>query len=293
MGHKCIFIDKIEVDNMGVYRSVIAEWNGYSEEVQKHYLNGDIFESNHLEFTMMGGYTVFFTGEKVKRRYYYYEGTQEIIEKPKFYEVNKLSNPWVKKSITDDELILKYNPELKYLIVKARKFTINNQLLFQLIGQYKKYPNIEPLVERGLFSIALNNRLQKFTKKKLNQVIHFIKSNEDLSEQISLQKILSCIKYKVSWKEIDQFKECYYNVELFTYLKNKNTTIRYYRDYLVMLKKTDHSENDVYWKYPNNLQEAHDKLMNEIKAIDDAKKVEKDLFLKKATKNILKNHRRI
>lgn len=267
MGHKCTYSDKLVYDSneKQFYRSITAYWKDKTLEIAKIYEDGRAF-GRYLTFTYCGGYCIDFPGEKVRSRYS--RETYIIEEDDEFEQIWWNFNLWVGSSNIDKEYIVEQDPSLKYLISKFNG--TRNDILLPIIATYRNYPEIEPLVEMGLYKLASDKRLHKLSKAKKKEVINFVKDNYVEGIEMELTKIFTCVKNKIKYSFYDTFISCKDESDLFKYLVKQNQTYTYYVDYKEMAIKAGHDFNQEYWKYPKNLVEAHNKVMAECKNIDDA-----------------------
>ena len=290
MGHKCYYTERFTLIEGVPARVVNASWSNakksFSEDVLIENIDGYIKMSDHLYYTKMAGWLVEFEGEK---RYMTYFG-KYTVEKPKWYCIDKKNIPCLsihENAEVNVEMIIEYDPSLKYLINKIDK-NVGGALLLSLIQHYRKYPNIETICQRRLYRLALNTNLQRLGKKKLSQVINFIKDNPDVNENTCLIDIQKCIKNNIRYEDYGKFLYANGDLELFKYLKNKKIDFEYYNDYISMCKKVGHDVEDQYWKYPNDIHKAHDKVMEQIKNTELSNGKIREGLLKEVTKNMSK-----
>ena len=226
--------------------------------------------------SQMAGWRCAFPGEMC--RYYYYCGPIEMDEFA-WEEASEVKN--VIGKIVDSEtndidayLACKY-PYILKKYKEASKLSPND--LFRVLEQYDKSSSIESLLQLGMINVAKDKRLLKLTKEKKSQILHLIKqtSSRRILENITLTQIFRAIKLKCSLTQIF----------LLDYLKAKDLNeLRYfvkhgmdksdakkslYNDYIRMAIKAGHNLDDDYWRYPNDIQKAHDKVMLELKFIDE------------------------
>ena len=261
MGHHCNFTDRIDLENGELVRIIHAFYNKNKQaEVYKEYENGR-FMGRYLYLNNVAGYLVAFPGEKLG--YYLNWEEQEEQDFQEYYECNI----WCGNHCQIDfDKIIESKPELKYLIKKMDK-DITPDIFMKIVKQYKKYPNIESLVEMKLYKLALNNSLQKLSKKKMIEIVNFIKTHRnELNEDTKLCVIEQAIKYNTTIVEAEYYDFCNYNVKLGRYLKEQNKSVHFYRDYIKMCKMQKKNLKDNYWKFPKDLQAAHNKIMNKINA---------------------------
>ncbi len=298
MAHHCTYSDCILWDckKKQFYRSVTAHGldnkkQERSLEILKIYESGLTYGRN-LTFSYLGGYCVSFPGEK--ERYKYHNDSYYVVEE-EFEEIGWECNIYVRSSEINTHYILRHDPSLKYLLQKFKGD--QNEILLKLIAMYRKYPEIEPLVEIGQYNLALDKRLHKLTKNKKMEVINFVKNNLNDNHLFDLNKIFTCLKNNIKYKFYENFIKCKDDKELFNYLTKQNQEYSFYQDYKNMAIAAGHNFLEDYWKFPKSLAKAHEKVMKECKAIEDLQdKITNEQFkivsekLKKQEKIIDGNH---
>lgn len=279
MAHRCYFTDEIHWDEeskqfyLAIYATGIEKCKDQYFEIIRIYPNGEQF-ARALSFSYLGGYTVTFPGEKYYYDSYYHYDYEVITEDYPFEKIHYQCNITIAKSILNKELILKHDPDLKYLVDKYKGK--KNMPLFRLMTVYKEHPEIESLVMLNQWSLATDKRLWNLSKKKKLEVIDFVKKNYEKSQDMKLSKILSCIKHKVKfYEDYDILKNCAFDYKILNYIKKQNSNFVFYNDYLIMAQNAGHNIDDDYWKYPKNLQNAHDEVRQELIIIDEAKTLKK------------------
>ncbi len=270
MAHRCTYEDRLIFDDElnQFYRLVTAKWKDRTLDVIKIYEDGKFYVRN-LIYSYLAGYLVEFPGEKA--RYRYASGSY-IVEEEEFEEVHWNCNVYAETRFVDKKYIVLRDPSLKYLITKY-KGDRNDELL-KIIAMYRKYPEIEPLVEIGQCKLALDNRLHKLTKIKKIEVINFVRENITDGQVFDLSKVFTCIKNNIRYKHYETFIKCKDGCkddnDLFKYLIKQGQEYSFYEDYKKMAIKAGHNFDDEYWKHPKSLVKAHDKVLEECKNIDDA-----------------------
>lgn len=281
MGHRCTFYSKLTLHGDQIVNEVTAIYapkKGYvkTELVYEEHEDGTNY-CRYLYYSSHCGYVVTFPDEKIN----YYYGCQQKQGYEDLGKCNRLGL-WLSWPTRNEDLqeILKARPELKYLIQKYQGY--NPTQFIDLVIKYKKNPSIESLVEKDLINIALDNRLEKLSKKKQLEVINFLKNNEhEKLFNIGLSQVLFCIKYKVSVKDLDKYASNKYNYALTNYLIKQKQDKYYYQDYIGMCKELNKNLKDEYWLHPNDLKKAHDKVMEEL---ENKRKIEEALRKKEAQK---------
>lgn len=289
MAHNTKNTESLIIENGQLVRIVNARFKDYSLDVLKEYEDGTIYTRN-VVYSFYGYHLVNFPGEKIKPRYYSYNPSP-YIQKLEDWQKDNCNMYCESKIPFDKEYLISKRPDLKYFFRKLNIVPSYCEIL-KLIRHYKKYPNIETLIEKGLYKLALNTNLQKLSKPKLNQVINFIKNNE-LEQDTMLKDILFCVKNNIDFADKNKFIYSNGDFELFNYLKRKEIDISYYNDYKSMCNKAGHDINDPYWKYPNDIVKAHNKVMEECENISKLNSKLKYDMLNEVLKDLYKYNSKI
>ena len=276
MGHRCEYESKLTLHGDEIVNEVTAVYSPKKGKVKKELVYEEHEDGlnycRYLYHSAACGYVVCFPGERLNYYYGYQEQKIEDLTECKRLGFYRL---WLTKN-EDLEEIAKARPELKYLI---QKYKGNDPTQFlDIVIKYKKNPSIEALIDKSLYALALDKRLEKLCKKKQLEVINFIKNN-DIKFDISLSQILFCLKNKVDIKDVSKYAKYKYNYKLTNYLDKQNKDLYYYQDYIRMCKSLEKNLKDEYWLYPNDLQKAHDKVMADLenkRKIDKALREEKE-----------------
>ncbi len=310
MAHNAVYFDRIEIEydyetqRRYLVRTVRAEWfdkkhkelktlDVYRELETGTWYEDERFFARNLVFASIGGWMVYFPNEKIHSSGYSYYGNQRAAKEPEDWQPfgTKRIGGCVARNLSskkDIEAVLTVYPEFKYIIKKLDEKDRTNVLIMDLIEVFKEYPEIEGLVQLGLYRIALNRQLYKLSLVKRKQVIKFIMENhEQLKKWTPLRDIQRCIKYKIEYSMLEKYDHyCYGNrisIQEFLYLIKKKlfiinetnadqatfnrNNISLYADYLEMAKKVGHNMKDDYWHYPQNIQKSHAKVMEELKTV--------------------------
>lgn len=195
----------------------------------------------------------------------------------------------------DIDEILKIKPSLKFSQISVN----DNPIVYA--GLYSSCSGIEMLRKCGFSRLLQSkyclNRLNKndksfmkflfkcyelgVTSYNYNFYIGYYKKYGQNMEYMNLYKAIDVVKsylfsWRVSWTHFDDRKaELFKNVKAedigkYLYKQNHKVSyqeVSYYTDYLEMAYKVGHDLNDAYWRYPNNLNKAHNKVMEEMQNI--------------------------
>lgn len=263
MAHHTENTERLELENGQLVRIVTATYKDFYLDVLKEYEDGTFYARN-LEWSYMAGWLVSFPGEKVRHRY----TTGSYIQKLEdWFELRCECSMWSGNRIPfNKDLLIEERPDLKYFFKKYKNDCCYKTML-ALIRMYKIHPNIEALIEKGLYNLALNKTFQRLSKPLLTKTINFIKNTDSLNQHTKLNDILLCVKNNIEFNRLSLFKSVGKDKEVFNYLKNKTLDAFYYNDYISMCKKVGHDTEDPYWKFPNDLFKAHNKVMEEVKNV--------------------------
>lgn len=264
------------------YCQVTAYWKDKSQVIMKKYENGDTYLSNNINFWSAAGWLVSFEGE-ISNTYY---GGKNIVPKNVLKKCNCKCNFWARsKNNINWAQLSDEHPEFKYLF---RKMHINGpiSLILKLINAYRNHPEIEPLVEAEQYKIAADKRLMKMSLSKRKEIINVIKDIQ--APMLDLSIILYCNKHKIKYNDYEAYRECGGDLRLVNLLSAQKVSFRFYRDYVKTAKEMKHNVDDEYWKYPKSVAELHDRVMEEKKAVEEAKNLERKRLLEDSAKALRK-----
>lgn len=316
MAHQATYIDRIEVETdweterKFLVRTVKADWydkkqcqlkslDVYREYETGTYYGKDRFFARNIVSTMMG-YLVYYPGERIIQTGYWYGGDQIAANRPddwQNYGTERIGGYYPENQTSDSDIenVLEVYPNFKYIIKKINRADLNNPLLMDLINVFKEHPEVEGLCQLGLYTIALNRQLYKLTLLKRKAVIKFImEHHKEMNKWTTLRAIQCCLKYKTDLKTYEEYQHNWQVITFEEYLHlNKkgvpdNNKIRLYADYLEMCQKVGHDLKDPYWHFPSNLDKAHAKVMEELKAVRETNSKIKGDYLKAVMKPMIK-----
>ena len=296
----CNYDDRLVMRKNRLERVVTASWDS---KRRKSKGKMDVFrldedgriKCRNIDLCTMGGY---------------------LFVNPKVY-VQSWGTPWVNMydfrfcrthSIKDSEkeMLIKAYPEFKWTLEKCCK-RINPTLAFafNLLQAWKRDPNVEYLVDAGLFYLAFNKAFSKMSHAKQMEVVRFIRDNLGGRDE-PLVKVKTMMKYGISEKQYTTWtnfrpdgKVVKYGEYLyFKKFKFKSEWdlmhfVRMYKDYEFMTKKAGHNWKDPYWLYPKDLKAMHDKVMKECELIDEAKRIADERLASERERNKKANYEKL
>lgn len=279
--------DFIKVENGHVVRYVEAQYFGQRDIPSDIVCYKEDDEGNawcrNLYQSMWGGYTVAFPGQPFnKNSSWYYDDS--IAEVEEWRECNRkhlgYSNELYPASCTD--AIIELYPDFKYMF-KKYQFSNLRDVMDKLII-WRKHPEIELMLAAGFEKLAMNKSLYRMKPENRKAIARFCRDNQD-AHMLTLNEIRECMKHpgeeglwvgffnlfpsyeRKNWQKATNDYFGLFDIDDYKYLVRKGkvgSEGRYLLyDYRRMLTNSAHNENDPYWKYPKDLQKAHDKLLNE------------------------------
>jgi len=278
MAHRCNYKVYFETTSDRITATYIAEWKNRYLDVLKHtlYLNGEekIFARDNLRWVSLGGWFVAFPNEKETMRYY----GGDKVKLDEYREWGKMPTLYYEED-NETNIIdrLKENyPQYKYLIQKLSNNIKGYTTIYKYLQLAYKYPNKLSVME-WLAENRQENLITDYNLKKgfSVDVINYIKEHKDISH-LYIKAIELAIKSKAEYCDCYE-AVCYFlgDLKLRDYLDKQKTNVDYYKDYKKMCLKLKKNFDDPYWKYPKDIYKAHNKAMQEIKALDEAKAKER------------------
>lgn len=306
MAHKCDYFLRFEIENENELVLINQACYKQDYEIQDYKYKLDIYKYNlttkkayarygNVHFVNLGGWLVDFPNEKCKTRYGYYYGYNSQIPLCDYEETSRINGlEYGRLEMSYDrvkELFLKSKPELKYLLNKIDfdnpRMTIWK--LLDLIDMWYLHPSeVETLAYLGFYNIATNKSLYRLGKAKKKEIINALKYFNSDRGMLSLITVQNFIKSGMKYEEWYTYM-CWNNwrtqgryiddVETFKYCQRKNIDKYRYHDMLTMAKNQGHDIEDEYWKYPNDPNAMHDRLLEtkqELERIEREKEQERE-----------------
>lgn len=282
--HLCDWLDRLEIENGELVRIITArakakKMKGRSLDVFKEYESGKTICRN-IYYGSMGGYRVAFPKELTSL---YREGYCQFEQKlEKYGECNIPVFKYYSRDLNEQEkeLICSLYPDFKYVL---KKWSGSIARTLELLRIWKCHKEVEFVLAGGYTSLAFNKSFWKMTEQKRKEVAMFLKKNPEYQVK-PLSTIQTIIKYKLTKQnlvEYEDFCDSYGKVryDVFRYLEkcglDDYTGVQLYHDYWNLLKQTPHSKAEHYWRYPKNLAQKHQILLQEVEQINALKEKEK------------------
>lgn len=298
--------DRIEAEDGAIIRIVNAEWidkkNGgklYSVDVYKENDAGEAWSQN-LYQSMWGGSCVMFPGlpRNVNSNSWYYD--ESIAEEEGWYSRSLSTVGW-SDNITESEkeLIISFYPDFKY-VFKKHEMSSKREVM-KILRVWIEHNEAELVLAIGFEKVALNGNFWRLSEKNRKATCLFMRQNPQFNE-LSLSEVREAMRagdpldyarylkaipsyhrsksprawypcisyedYKYMKKQQKKFKSSYNDEE-----HAFNELINIYNDYIRMLYKSDHDCKDMYWRYPSDISAFHDRLVEEERIKEEARRL--------------------
>lgn len=298
--------DRIEAEDGAIIRIVNAEWidkrNGgklYSVDVYKENDAGEAWSQN-LYQSMWGGSCVMFPGlpRNVNSNSWYYD--ESIAEEEGWYSRSLSTVGW-SDNITESEkeLIISFYPDFKY-VFKKHEMTSKREVM-KILRVWIEHHEAELVLAIGFEKVALNGNFWRLSEKNRKATCLFMRQNPQFSD-LSLREIREAMRandpveygvylkvipswhrssnprgwypcisyedYKYMRKQQKKFKSSYNDEE-----NAFNELVNIYNDYIRMLFRSDHNTKDEYWRYPSDISAFHDRLVEEERIKEEARRL--------------------
>ena len=306
MAHKCDYFLRFEIENENELVLINQACYKQDYEIQDYKYKLDIYKYNlttkkayvrygNVHYVNLGGWLVDFPNEKCKTRYGYYYGYNSQIPLCDYEETSRINGlEYGRLEMSYDrvkELFLKSKPELKYLLNKIDFYNPRMTIwkLLDLIDIWYLHPSeVETLAYLGFYNIATNKSLYRLGKAKKKEIINALKyfnTDRGMVSLITVQNFIkSGTKYEEwysymrwnNWRTQGRYID---DIETFRYCQRKNIDKYRYHDMLTMAKNQGHDIEDEYWKYPNDPNAMHDRLLEtkqELERIEREKEQERE-----------------
>ena len=280
----CTYADRLEIENGQLVRILKAlpkakKMKGRELDIYKEYENG-VTLCRNLYYNACGGYRVAFPNEKTSL---YREGYCSFIQE--LEEYGKCSIPAFKYYSRDPneeekELIISLYPEFKYVL---KKWNGSIYKTLELLSLWKEHKEIEFMLAAGFEVMAFNKAFWRLSQAKRKEIILFLKQHPEYKSK-QLASVQTVIKYNLTTEELSEYESfCSLcgkvKYDVFRYLEkagmNDWSGVQLYRDYWNLLKQTNHSKTQDYWRFPKNIAQKHNELLREVEQINILKDIEK------------------
>lgn len=274
--HRCEYYDRLEYDGEQFVRTVLAicpatRAHGHMElDVYRESEDGWI-ECRNLYYNALGGYLVEFPNE-VNKTYRYTAVLEE------WDECTKINMPSRMLTDAEREALCREYPRFGYVLAKWRG-TIEETM--SVLNVWKEHPEVEYVLASGFERVAMSARFWTLSGGKRKEVALFMRKNPRCRD-MTLSDILSIVRHGYDVEDYliylhDRARLGRVSYPEYLYIQTQDGCgVGYYRDYMKLLRQTQHNARDDYWRYPKDLRAAHERVAREVereKALRDAEKL--------------------
>ena len=271
----------IRIENGHVVRYVCAVWPATRKreggELDVYRIDDEGHEEvRNLCYIPICGYMV----DPPEKGYKPYPWSVPCVNCRAFREENFCFFDWFAKE--GKEKMVEAYPEFRYTLQKAGEVRLAEAM--RLLIDWKKNPKTELLVGAGYKRLIHNGNFARMTSAKQKEILSFIRKTEG-AEFWTLQKVLFVLNKRGTAEDFDawqNFKLLYGNFTYFCdfrwfkkYGPDHDLLVRY-NDYLQMATRCGHNVKEDYWKYPSDINKAHEKVMKEYKRVLKAEKLTRE-----------------
>jgi hypothetical protein len=305
MHHIERYEEEVFIEDARVTRCVYGIWKDHRIAI---YLEDDDanYYIKNLEFVYMNGWLMSIPGEKYTRYGYSY-----TVQDEEWSRYSEPLNLWAihgrEKLIKQmEELCIELYPDFVYVIKKWKAVTTAQ--LMEALTIWKEHPDIEFLLALGFEEIAFSPAFYRLGDEKKKAYCKWMRQHPECND-ITYKKLQTIMCHNLSPKEWNDYQNFlnygYYSDKItisypiYKYLAKQiekdpgfapDEIMMLYDDYKSMARQAGHDLKEKYWKFPSHLKQAHDKVMEELRLIEEAKRIAKE---KAEAEELRKNQTRL
>ncbi len=299
--------DRLEAENGQIVRIVKAYWQSKHRDCPLY--TCDVYKESddktswcqNLYSSMWGGYAVAFPGlprnQNVNSWYY----DDSIAQEEGFSLMGRTSSVgWSDQvSKADEELVCSFYPDFKYVL---KKFKMKDKReLMQKLQMWIPHHELEMILAAGFEKVGMNGHFWRLSEKNRRATCTFMRQNPQFSD-LSLRELREAmrandpVEYGVylkvipSWHRSSNPRGWYPCISFddYKYMRRQqknfkssyndeehafNELVNIYNDYIRMLFRSDHNTKDEYWRYPSDISAFHDRLVEEERIKEEARRL--------------------
>lgn len=274
-----------------VVRLVVAGWKGYEVEIYKETDDGRCYVKN-FDLVPMNGWMFSIPGTIERNNW----GGRWEVEEQDWSEIDRkiyhISDPVDYrrnaqknlKRLLGETISARY-PDFEYVLKKWIPKTTHEMM--EVLTIWREHPDVEFLLAMRFLNVALSSGFYKLSKPKKKTYIQWIKQHPEacvlgfgdiktiISNGISIDEYQDYCDFLLASKcnvgvsyRIYKYLEKNQNIRDWSgYYNAKMALVEFYQDYVRMAKFCGHNLKDDYWRFPKDLNKAHDKVMAEAENI--------------------------
>lgn len=292
MHHIEKFEEEVFIEDARVTRVVYGIWKGNKVAVYLEDDDSNYFIKN-IGFVYMNGWLMSVPGETYRQYGQSYTVKDEEWSKwpePLNFHATHGQEELVKQM---EELCIELYPSFAYVVKKWKAITTAQ--LMEALVVWKEHPDVEFLLAMGFENIAFSPAFYRLGAAKKKVYCRWMREHPECYD-ISYKALQTICCHNLSpedWNAFQDFltKANYYDRIHITYkiykylaaqiakLPNNYTPyeiVREYEDYKNMAIRAGHNLKEDYWRWPKNLVEAHNKVMEEVHRIEEAERIARE-----------------
>lgn len=305
MHHIEKYEEEVFIEDARVTRVVYGIWRGNKVAV---YLEDDDrnYYIKNIEFVYMNGWLMSVPGETIRK--YGQTYTVQDEEWDKYCEPLNMWATYGQKELVKrmEELCIELYPDFVYV---TKKWTaVTTAQLMEALSIWKEHPDIELLLAMGFEELAFSPAFYRLGEEKKKAYCRWILKNPEC-KNITYKKLQTIMCHNLSFKEWNDYQDFlnhgWYSEKfrisypIYKYLAKQiekdpgfspDEIMKLYDDYKAMAVRAGHNLKEQYWKYPSHLKAAHDKVMEEVRLIEEAKRIARE---KAKAEEARKNQKRL
>lgn len=302
-------IEKLEeevfIEDARVTRCVYGIWKDHRIAIYLEDDDANYFIKN-IDFVYMNGWLMSIPGETYHRYGYSYTAQDEEwsrYEEPLNFWARDGQEELVKQM---EKLCIELYPDFVYV---TKKWTaVTTAQLMEALTIWKEHPDIEFLLAMGFENIAFSPAFYRLGEEKKKAYCKWMRQNPNRKD-INYKTLQTIMCHGISYEEWGKYQgfinHGYYSDKIsvsypiYKYLAKQiekdpgytpSEMMKLYDDYKSMARQVGHNLKEQYWKFPSHLKAAHDKVMEEVQRIEEAKRIAR---LKEEAEEARKNSRRL
>lgn len=284
-----------------VVRLVVAGWKGYEVEIYKETDDGRCFVRYFMNVPM-NGLMICIPGTMEHNNW----GGRWQVEEQDWSEIDRKISPIPDpvdyrcnaqknlKRLLGETICARY-PDFEYVLKKWTPST-THEMMAALV-KWREHPDVEFLLAMNFLNVALSSGFYKLSKPKKKTYIQWIKQHPEacglgfgdiktiISNGISIEEYQDYCAFLLASKcsvgvsyRIYKYLEKNQNIRDWSgYYNAKMALVEFYQDYVRMAKFCGHNLKDDYWRFPKDLNKAHDKVMAEAENIRRQQRIAEEL----------------
>lgn len=257
MGHRITTLEsRLEWEQDNLVLILKNKWKDEEMDIVKLYQDGKMYGKN-ISCSAIAGWVYWSPKDKYYSEPYGVDDWWEI----KTNTCSLLYYGELTTTYKEQEKLFE-NSEFKYTFkALTTLYTPSDYITMLVYQKWLEHGNlVELLLKAKQLDLALSKAIYSKPKKYLAFLRKATKSYRSISDLEADMKGVDAYTYRA----------CKRNLELTKYLTRQRQFYHLYADYIEMCKKLNKNLKDDYWKYPSNLRERHDIVLEQYNRVLEA-----------------------